>query len=58
MVFSDYAPLDHILPRYLSVALLRRLNRKHIKTVGHSSLRWVGPANQRAFTPPYLHRRS
>ncbi|CAM9351720.1 unnamed protein product, partial [Ectocarpus sp. 8 AP-2014] len=52
MVFSDYAPLDHILPRYLSVALLRRLNRKHIKTVGHSSLRWVGPANQRAFTPP------
>ncbi|CAN0543691.1 unnamed protein product, partial [Ectocarpus sp. 8 AP-2014] len=44
MVFSDYAPLDHILPRYLSVALLRRLNRKHIKTVGHSSLRWVGPA--------------
>ncbi|CAN0078154.1 unnamed protein product [Ectocarpus sp. 4 AP-2014] len=52
MVFSDYAPLDHILPRYLSVALLRRLNRKHIKTVGHSSLRWVGSANQRAFTPP------
>ncbi|CAN0181141.1 unnamed protein product, partial [Ectocarpus fasciculatus] len=53
MVFSDYAPLDHILPRYLSVALLRRLNRKHIKTVGHSSLRWVGlSSNQRAFTPP------
>ncbi|CAM9836992.1 unnamed protein product, partial [Hapterophycus canaliculatus] len=39
MVFSDYAPLDHVLPRYLSVALLRRLNRKNIKTVGHSSLR-------------------
>ncbi len=52
MVFSDYAPLDHVLPRYLSVALLRRLNRRNIKTVGHSSLRWVGAANQRAFTPP------
>lgn len=56
MVFSDYAPLDHILPRYLSVALLRRLNRKNIKTVGHSSLRWVGLASERTFnatpTPP------
>lgn len=51
MVFSDYAPLDHILPRYLSVALLRRLNRKNIKTVGHSSLRWVGVANDRSFNP-------
>lgn len=46
MVFSDYAPLDHVLPRYLSVALLRRLNRRHIKTVGHSSLRWVGRYSQ------------
>lgn len=44
MVFPDYAPLDHILPRYLSVALMRRLNKKRIKTVGHSSLRWVGRA--------------
>lgn len=52
MVFSDYAPLDHILPRYLSVALLRRLNRRNIKTVGHSSLRWVGLAGQGSFTPP------
>eukprot|EP00903_Cladosiphon_okamuranus_P009619 g9155.t1 len=52
MVFSDYAPLDHILPRYLSVALLRRLNRRNIKTVGHSSLRWVGIASQGSFTPP------
>ncbi|CAM9248189.1 unnamed protein product [Scytosiphon promiscuus] len=49
MVFSDYAPLDHILPRYLSVALLRRLNRKNIKTIGHSSLRWVGLAGERTF---------
>lgn len=46
MVFADYAPLDHILPRYLSTALLRRLNRKNIKTVGHSSLRWVGLAHR------------
>lgn len=46
MVFSDYAPLDHVLPRYLSVALLRRLNRRHIKTIGHSSLRWVGRYSQ------------
>ena len=52
MVFSDYAPLDHVLPRYLSVALLRRLNRRNIKTVGHSSLRWVGLASQGSFTPP------
>ena len=52
MVFSDYAPLDHVLPRYLSVALLRRLNRRNIKTVGHSSLRWVGLSSQGSFTPP------
>lgn len=54
MVFPDYAPLDHVLPRYLSVALLRRLNMKNIKTIGHSSLRWVGPSGRtlHALPPP------
>lgn len=42
MVFSDFAPLDHILPRYLSVALLRRLNKRGIETMGHTSICWVG----------------
>lgn len=54
MVFSDFAPLDHVLPRYLSTALLRRLNAKKIKTIGHSSLRWVGPFGRSlpALPPP------
>lgn len=42
MVFADFSPLDHILPRYLSAALIRRLNKRNIKTLGHSSIRWVG----------------
>lgn len=52
MVFPDYAPLDHILPRYLSAALLRRLNTRSIKTIGHSSLRWVGRSSQPVLPPP------
>lgn len=52
MVFPDYAPLDHVLPRYLSVALLRRLNKRRIKTIGHSSLRWVGRYSQTVAPPP------
>lgn len=51
MVFPDYAPLDNVLPRYLSVALLRRLNKKHIKTTGHSSIRWVGRFKERVPLP-------
>ena len=50
MVFSDFAPLDHVLPRYLSVALLRRLNKRSIKTMGHSSLHWIGPSNPSMFS--------
>ncbi|CAM9701740.1 unnamed protein product, partial [Laminaria digitata] len=52
MVFPDFAPLDHVLPRYLSTALLRRLNAKKIKTIGHSSLRWVGPSSRSLPAPP------
>lgn len=52
MVFPDYAPLDHVLPRYLSIALLRRLKKNNIKTIGHSSLRWVGRASAPELFPP------
>ncbi|CAN0432323.1 unnamed protein product, partial [Phaeothamnion confervicola] len=42
MVFPEYAPLDHILPRYLSTAVLRRLRMRGITVVGHSTLRYIG----------------
>ncbi|CAM9242694.1 unnamed protein product, partial [Discosporangium mesarthrocarpum] len=42
LVFPDYAPLDHVLPRYLSAVVLRRLHRKGVVTLSHSSLRWIG----------------
>lgn len=53
MVFSDFAPLDHILPRYLSTALLRRLNKRDVETMGHTSVCWVGMRDpSTSETPP------
>lgn len=42
MVFAEYAPLGHILPQYLAMALQRRLNHKQVETIPNNSLRWVG----------------
>ncbi|CAM9394642.1 unnamed protein product, partial [Choristocarpus tenellus] len=47
MVFPDFSPLDHLLPRYLLRAVLKRINSRGVNTLGHSSVRWVGTSHRK-----------